>query len=150
MSQIYSYETRADMMLIDGNNHMRNSAFIDVATASRYRFLEDAGFGQERLMEAGFGPVIRWERIEYKREVRHGAPLRIELRLGGASPELSRYRFHNTIFSGEDLAAIVVSEAGWLDLRARKLIIPPDEMKKVISDLEHTDDFEELRESVRD
>lgn len=150
MGQIYTYETRADMMLMDGNNHMRNSAFIDVATASRYRYLEDAGFGQERLMEEGFGPVIRWERIEYKREVRHCEPLRVELRISGVSPEASRYRFHNTIFTGDKLAAILVSEAGWLDLRTRKLIIPPSDMKKIICDLEHTDDFEELRESVRD
>jgi len=50
MGQVYAYETRADMMLMDGNNHMRNSAYLDIATASRYRYFEDEGFGQERLM----------------------------------------------------------------------------------------------------
>lgn len=149
MSQLYAYETRADMMLMDGNNHMRNSAYLDVATTSRYRYFEDTGYDQECLMEGGFGAVIRWERIEYKREIRHCAPLRVELRISGASPEVSRYRFHNAIFTDENLAAIVVTEAGWLDLHTRKLIIPPDGMKKVICGLEHTDDFEELRESVR-
>ncbi len=149
MTQIYEYETVADMMLMDGNNHMRNSAYLDVATASRYRYLEESGYGQGRLSNEGFGAVIRWEKIEYKSEVRHCAPLRVELRLGGASPEVSRYRYYNTIYCGDDIAAIVVTEAGWFDLKLRRLIVPPDEMKKVILFLERTDDFEELRESVR-
>lgn len=149
MGKVYEYETRADMMLMDGNNHMRNSAYLDVATASRYRYLEDTGFGQERLMSEGFGAVVRWERIDYKREIRHCAPVRVELRISGVSPKVSRYRFHNTIFSDHELCAVVVTEAGWLDIKNRKLIVPPDDMRAVILALAQTDDFEELRESVK-
>ena len=72
MPEVYTYETRADMMLMDGNNHMRNSAYLEVATASRYRYLPDSGFTQERLAELGIGAVVRCDYVEYKK----GSPAR--------------------------------------------------------------------------
>jgi acyl-CoA thioester hydrolase len=42
----------------------------------------------------------------------------------------------------------VTSIGGWLDLKARKLIEPPEVIKSAWNSLPKTDDFEVLRSSV--
>jgi len=46
-------------------------------------------------------------------------------------------------------AARVTSVGGWLGLKERKLIEPPEEMKRAWLTLERTADFEELKSSIK-
>jgi acyl-CoA thioester hydrolase len=42
------------------------------------------------------------------------------------SPDAARFRLENEIFNAAgERAAVVRSTGGWLDLRARKLVLPP-------------------------
>jgi len=69
---------------------------------------------------------------------------------GGHSEDLSRFRVVNNFYkaTGES-AARVTSIGGWLNLKERKLMEPPEELKSAWLALERTDDFEELKSSVR-
>ena len=72
------------------------------------------------------------------------------LALAGLSEDGSRYRLVNEILKGDGrLAARVQSEGGWMDLAARKLIAPPEDLREVLAAMPQTAEFERLPASVR-
>jgi acyl-CoA thioesterase FadM len=50
---------------LDGNRHVRNTAFSEYATHTRFRLLAAHGFDQARLQALRFGPVMMREAIRY-------------------------------------------------------------------------------------
>jgi acyl-CoA thioester hydrolase len=134
----------------DVNGHMRNSAYLDMASDSRMLFFAAHGFAPSDFARLGIGPVVKSDVLEYFREVRLLEPVRIEFRLAGMSDDASRLRLRND-FLREDgvLAARLTSQVGWLDLAARRLCAAPGELLQRIMALGRTDDFESLPSSVR-
>jgi acyl-CoA thioester hydrolase len=146
VSEPFRYETRADWAFCDPNGHLRNSAYLDLSVHCRMRFLDANGFPVQRFAELGIGPAIRWERADYRREVRHLEPVTVELWLAAAAPDVSRFRFRNVICKdGDEVAATVEAEAGWIDLRERRLTAPPDDLAAAMRTAPPTEDFEELK-----
>jgi acyl-CoA thioester hydrolase len=45
------------------------------------------------------------------------------------------------ILRGADLAATIEVDGAWLDLRARKIVVPPEEMVSAFADVSRTEDF---------
>jgi acyl-CoA thioester hydrolase len=69
---------------------------------------------------------------------------------GGNSEDLSRFRVINNIYKADGTHAVrITSIGGWLSLNERKLIEPPDLMKEAWSKLDKSEDFEELRSSIK-
>ena len=149
MTAPFSYTTRADWLLCDPNGHMRNSAYLDVAVHCRMRYLDANGFPVAEFARRRLGPAVRWERVDYRREVRHLEEIVVELWLDGASDDLSRFRFANPILRNGETAALVTTEAGWLDLAERRLVVPPAGLADALRRLPRTEGFEELASSAR-
>jgi acyl-CoA thioester hydrolase len=77
-------------------------------------------------------------------------PITITLALGGLAPDCTRFRLVNEILTSDGkLAARVKSEGGWLDLAARKLIVPPPDLQAALNAMPRTADFEQLPSSIR-
>lgn len=53
--------------------------------------------------------------------------------------------FHSIYNEKGDLAAEITIFAAWLDLKTRKLCIPPKQVLKTFNNLEKTSDFEEIQ-----
>jgi acyl-CoA thioester hydrolase len=77
-------------------------------------------------------------------------PFTVTFALAGVSEDVSRFKLRNE-FRREDgeLAARITSLGGWLDLRARKLVAPPEALAAAILALDRTDDFTPLESSVK-
>ena len=134
---------------IDANRHMRNTAYSDYASHTRFAFLDEHGFSLDRLAELGVGPVLFKETTEYFRELRLHDRLLIDLRLAAWAPDGSRWRVAHELFrlgpDGERTrAAAIAMEGAWFDLRTHKLTLPPAELVAVFAALPRTADFEAL------
>lgn len=137
----------ADM---DFNAHMRNSAFLDKCSDVRMLFFEANGFQSDELYRLGIGPVVKRDELEYFREVRMMESLRVTLARTGLATDGSRFRLRNEIWRADgQLAARVTSTGGWLDLAARKLIVPPAALRTAMETLTATPDFETLPSSIK-
>lgn len=135
---------------VDPNGHVANMVFLEYAVDTRIAFFASQGFPPENFMRLGFGPVIKTDTLEYFREVIMLDELRVTNENGGHSEDFSRFRVINNIYkSSGELAARVTTIGGWLNLRERKLMEPPEEIKNAWLALTRTDDFEELKSSVR-
>lgn len=136
---------------MDFNAHMRNTAFLDRSGDVRMMFFAENGFPMDEFMRRKLGPVIMKDELEYFRELRLLDEFRVTLCVAGLADDGSRFRLRNEFWrpTGDQLVARVTSSGGWLDLDARKLVAPPDELLAAIRLLPRSDDFASLASSGR-
>ena len=135
---------------VDPNGHVANMVYLEYAVDTRVAFFGSQGFSPDNFVKHGFGPVIKSDFNEYFRESVMLEELCVTIENGGNSQDFSRFRVINTIYkAGGELAARITSIGGWLDLKQRKLIEPPEQIKSAWRTLHRTEDFEELRSSIR-
>jgi acyl-CoA thioester hydrolase len=134
---------------LDANRHMQNTAYLDFCVNIRMGYFQENGFPTSEWQRLQIGPVVMRDEIEYWREFRLLDSVRVTLALAGLSEDASRFKLCNEFFRADGkLAARVTSTGGWLDLTARKLIVPPDALRIPIQRLARTNDFVHLDSSV--
>ena len=150
MSAIFERRFQVGWRDVDPNGHVANMVYLEYAVDTRIAYFASQGFPPMNFVKLGFGPVIKSDFVEYFREAVMLDELRVTNENGGHSDDGSRFRVVNNIYkaSGE-MAARVTTIGGWLSMKERKLIEPPEEIKKAWLNLSRTDDFEELKSSVR-
>lgn len=137
----------ADM---DGNGHMRNTAYLEKSVDVRLQYFAAAGFAAGDFARLKLGPVVMRDEVGYFREVGLHEGLRATLELAGLAADGSRFRVRNQFYRADGLlAARVVSTGGWLDLGTRKLIAPPPSLLAALRGLARTEDFQELPSSLK-
>lgn len=135
---------------VDPNGHVANMTYLQYAVDARIAMFAHYGFPPSQFLKDGFGPVIKSDFSEYFREVVMLEELRVTVERGGQSPDLSRFRVVNNVYKSDgELAARVTTIGGWLNLKERKLIEPPEGIKIGWNSLTRTEDFEELTSSIR-
>lgn len=130
---------------LDGNRHVRNTAFSEYASHTRFQLLAMHGFTPERLEAQRFGPVMMREEVRYRREVRFGDTLSVDVACAGLSSDASHWLVRQEVrrSDGKD-AAILVIQGGWIDLSTRKAIAPPQELSDLLQGLPRAKEFMEL------
>lgn len=128
---------------VDANFHVRHSVYADLCASARFSCLESLGFGYSKMMKVGVGPVLFKETIIYMKEIRPGGKVKVNFILAGMSESGHKFRIEHQIFRDDGVqAASLVVDGGWLDLRARKIVAPPEElveaMNKVVKSKEFT------------
>ena len=141
---------------MDFNGHMRNTAYLDAAGDLRVRYFADHGFTAGEFERLQVGPVILRDTLEYYRELHLLEEVEVRLALLGLSEDGSHFRMRNDFrrVDGENSQngqkiARVESTGGWLDLRARKLTAPPEELRTVLQGMPRTADFAALDSLLR-
>jgi acyl-CoA thioester hydrolase len=135
---------------LDSNAHMKNTAYLDKAVDVRMMFFQEQGFTMREFERLRLGPVVMRDDIEYFRELRLLEPVRITLTLAGMSEDGSRFRLRNEFFREDGkLAARLSSMGGWLDLAARRLTAPPENLFRTLRALAQSVDFELLPSSLK-
>jgi acyl-CoA thioester hydrolase len=130
---------------MDFNSHMRNTAYLDKSADVRMMFFSENGFPMGEFLRAGLGPVILKDEIEYQKEVGLLQELRVTLAIAALSDDGARWVMRNEFFRPDGkLAARVTSTGAWIDLRARRLTVPPEPLLLALRSLPRTDDFQSL------
>ena len=137
----------ADM---DANAHMANFAYLNKCVDARMSFFKAQGFPVSEFAKRRIGPVVRRDELEYHREIGLLEEVSVTLELAGMAQDGSRFRLVNEILKKDGkLAARVRSEGGWMDLAARKLIAPPDDLRAALAAMPQAAAFEQLPSSIR-
>ncbi len=150
MSGIFERKFTVGWRDVDPNAHVANMVYLEYAVDTRIMYFASQGFPPTSFLKHGFGPVIKSDFVEYFREAIMLDEMRVTNENGGHSEDGSRFRVINNIYKTDgELAARVTTIGGWLNLKERKLMEPPAELKNAWLVLSRTDDFEELKSSVR-
>ena len=150
MSSIFEKRFQVGWRDVDPNGHVANMVYLQYAVDARIAFFASEGFPPMNFLRLGFGPVIKSDFVEYFREVMMLEDIRVTVENGGHSEDGSRFRVINNIYKADGvLSAKVTSIGGWLSMKERKLMAPPEELKQAWLTLTRTEDFEELRSSIK-
>lgn len=135
---------------LDANRHLRNTVFSEYATHTRFSLLAAHGFPQARFEALRFGPVMFREEIRYRREVRFGDAVVVNVLFAGLSPDGSQWKVVQEVARADGRQAAVLTILGaWIHLDARRLIAPPPELLALLQGLPRTRDFEDLPSVAR-
>ncbi len=150
MSEIFERQYTVGWTDVDPNGHLANTAYLGFAVNTRVAFFDANGFAPADFVRHAVGPVLKSETAEYFREVMMLDSIRVTVENGGHSEDCSRFRVVNNFYKSDGThAARVTSIGGWLSLKERKLIEPPEALKNAWLRLARTEDFEELRSSIK-
>ncbi len=150
MSEIFEKRFQVGWRDVDPNGHVANMVYLEYAVDTRIAFFEAKGFPPTAFLDHGFGPVIKTDIIDYFREVVMLENIVVTMENGGFAEDGSRFRVINNVYkANREPAARVTSIGGWLNLKERKLMEPPDVIKEAWLTLPRADNFEELRSSLK-
>jgi acyl-CoA thioester hydrolase len=126
---------------LDVNGHVRHSVYYDFGAQARIVALEAVGLGLRWMAANQIGPVLFREQASFRREVRMGDELTIDTQLAGLSADSRKWRIAHHIRRGEELCASLDLDGAWMDLKARRIITPPEELRTAFQQLPRSETF---------
>jgi acyl-CoA thioester hydrolase len=141
----YAREFFAGWGTMDFNGHMGNTAYLNLAADVRMTFFAEHGFPPGEFRRLALGPVVQKDDLEYFREVGLCETVTVTYAVLAMSADGARFVIENEIWRADgQRAAKVRSMGGWLDLRARKLVAPPQALLDAFAQVPRAPDFVEL------
>lgn len=129
---------------LDPNFHLRHSVFYDFAAQQRVEILSSIGLTMSKFQEMKMGPVIFREEAIFRREIKMGDNITLEVYLSKMSADGTKWSFeHRFMNDAGKLMATLHVDGSWIDIVARRLYkdIPQDLLQSFI-DFPRTDNFE--------
>ena len=128
---------------LDPNFHLRHSVYYDWAAMCRMEFLIKHGLTPALMQRLQFGPIIFREEAVFRKEIKYGDIISINLLLVKGRRDYSRWTISHEIKKEDGtLCAIVTIDGAWLNVAERKLFIPPQEVVQVFQQMPPGDHFE--------
>jgi len=130
---------------LDPNFHLRHSVYYDWGAFCRIEFLNEFGLTTEVMQRLHFGPILFREECVFKKEIRQGDKITIDLKLLKSKRNYSRWSIQHIIMKNADIvSAILTVDGAWINTIERRLAQPPPEAEKVFSQMPVDEDFQWL------
>lgn len=141
--KIYTQPVQIRWADIDANFHLRHSVYYDWAASCRLDFLGQHGLTTLMMQQLHFGPILFREECVFRREIKLGDPVTINLELLSSRKDYSRWTIQHTIMKDpETLSAILTVDGAWLNTVARKLTAPPPDVMHIFSQMPLSKNFQ--------
>jgi acyl-CoA thioester hydrolase len=128
---------------IDGNLHLRHSAYADFAAQARIELLNSIGLDYKTIAAIKIGPILFREELIYLREVGLNDTITVTTHLTKSTADGGRYSFRHEIFRGDGIkAAIVHVDGAWMDVVRRKLTLLPGHFLASLDGIPKSDDYQ--------
>jgi acyl-CoA thioester hydrolase len=127
---------------LDPNMHMRHSVYYDYGAFARISFLEEQGLTVSFMAEHFIGPILFREECVFRKEIRLGDKIAIDLQLLKAKADHSRWSIrHRILKDGDTVAAVITVDGAWIDVNRRRLAVPPEKVKYVFDNMPRAEEF---------
>jgi acyl-CoA thioester hydrolase len=111
---------------LDPNFHLRHSVYYDFAASMRIGMMGELGITPAIFHQYQFGPILFREECIFRRELKYGETIRIDLCLLKCTTDFERWSFvHRFLKHDDTVAATLTAEGAWMDVMKRKLTPPP-------------------------
>lgn len=130
---------------LDPNFHLRHSVYYDWGALCRVAFLNQYGLTANVMSRIQVGPILFREECVFRKEIRSGDLVSIDLKLLKAKADFSRWSIqHQIVKAGTIISAILTVDGAWLNTAQRKLATPPETVHAVFKEMPKSDGFEWL------
>lgn len=121
---------------VDQNRHVRHSAYYDYGAHMRIQYFRSIGFDAGRMASLEIGPILFKESCSFIRELHAMDTVRVNMLVGSCTPDGSRWTLHHELFNQQGIkCAHLTVEGAWMNLKQRKLTVPPAELVSSLADL---------------
>ncbi|HEV8505236.1 MAG TPA: thioesterase family protein [Chitinophagaceae bacterium] len=128
---------------LDPNFHLRHSIYYDWGAFSRIEFLREYDLTAQIMQQLHFGPILFREECLFRKEIRDGDKITIDLTLLKARKDYSKWSIRHRVMKNTDtLSAILTVDGAWIDTVKRKLTLPPSIAEKVFSEMPVDENFQ--------
>lgn len=128
---------------LDPNFHIRHSVYYDWGAFCRVEFLNENGLTSHIMQELRFGPILFREECIFRREIRSGDEIRMNLQLLRSKKDFSRWSIQHQISRADGtLCAVLTVDGAWMDVVKRKLSSPPEKVHEVFDRMPRSEQFE--------
>jgi acyl-CoA thioester hydrolase len=128
---------------LDPNFHIRHSVYYDWGAFVRVEFLNGYGLTTGVMQELKFGPILFREECIFRREIRSGDEIKMNLQLIRSKKDFSRWSIGHQITKVDGtLCAVITVDGAWMDVVRRKLSSPPGKVHEVFDKMPRTEQFE--------
>ncbi len=94
--------------------------------------MNEHGLITQVLTHLHIGPIIFREECVFKKEIKFGDEVKINLRVEKVTDDFSRWTMVHEIWkSGDTLSAVITIDGAWMDTVKRKLTVPPDSFNEI-------------------
>jgi acyl-CoA thioester hydrolase len=146
---MYSKMLVAGWSDMDFNAHMGAPAYLAKCFDARMMYFAENGYPMGEFARLRLGPVGMKDELEYFREVGLLEEITVTLSVTGMAADGSRWRIRQEVLRRDGKpCARVTSTGGWMDLAARKLTAPPEDLLALFKREMAADDFVELPSSL--
>ena len=130
---------------LDPNFHLRHSVYYDWGAYCRILFLNTHGLTAEVMRQLNIGLIIFREECVFKKEIRFGDEITVDLQPIKAKKDFSRWSVRHQVIKNKDsLSAIITLDVAWINTIERKLAVPPEQVSNVIDAIPKHESFEWL------
>lgn len=127
---------------LDPNFHLRHSVYYDWGAFCRVEFLNAYGLSADVMTKLLFGPILFREECVFRREIRSGDEVTIDLQVVKSRRDYSRWSIrHNISKNGDTLCAVLNVDGAWMNVRERRLMTPPEKVIEVFEQMPKGEDF---------
>lgn len=127
---------------VDANGHMRHSAYYDYCAHMRLMLFKKYDYSLDKMIAAGIGPVLFREEARFYKELALTEAITIDCAIKSMRKSGKIWIFQHQFFNQKNqLAAIIIAEGTWIDLRTRKAVNPPEDFEQLLENLPRTEDF---------
>lgn len=131
---------------LDPNFHLRHSVYYDYGAYCRIAFLEAHGLSAAFMAQNYLGPILFREECVFRKEIKLGDAVTIDLRLLKAKEDQSRWSIQHHIYkNGDVLAAVITVEGAWINTQLRKLSAPPEQVLHVFNNMPRAEQFDWIK-----
>jgi acyl-CoA thioester hydrolase len=109
---------------LDTQGHLNQAVYLQYAEHARWEILRAAGLRQQRLIEAGVGPVALEVTVTFRAELRGGDEVDVSCAFEWGEGRTFRL-VQELVRADGVVAASITGVGGLLDLTARKLVHDP-------------------------
>ena len=128
---------------LDPNFHLRHSVYYDWGAYCRVEFLNQFGLTASVMQQLHIGPILFREECVFRKEVRSGDDVKMNLVLPKSKKDFSRWTIKHNIYKNDDLlCAVITVDGAWINTKERKLASPPEQVFEVFSKMPKTEEFE--------
>src|SRR5215216_717023 len=107
---------------LDPNFHVRHSIYYDWGAFVRIEFLNEFGLNDKVMQELRFGPILFREECVFRKEIRMGEEININLQILKSRKDFSRWSIQHQISKSDGtICAVLTVDGAWIDVVKRKL-----------------------------
>jgi acyl-CoA thioester hydrolase len=130
---------------LDPNFHVRHSVYYDWGAFCRIEFLNEYHLTADVMQQLKFGPILFKEECVFRREIRSGDVIKINLSLIKSKKDFSRWSIQHQIIKNDGiLCSVITVDGAWINVEQRKLTSPPEEVFEVFNKMPKSESFEWL------